>query len=149
APSLSATVADDSATVSWEAPDDGGSALTGYVVELWNGSEWVPHASLEADATSVALEALAAGEHRVRVAATNANGRGPWGEVAFTIEGEGEDPVKEEPKTPGKGGFLDTGNTTFEAEIAWLADMGITKGCNPPANDRFCPEALVTRGEIA
>ena len=30
-----------------------------------------------------------------------------------------------------------------------LADAGITKGCNPPANDRFCPDDRVTRGQMA
>ena len=30
-----------------------------------------------------------------------------------------------------------------------LAAAGITEGCNPPANDRFCPDRLVTRGSVA
>ena len=34
-------------------------------------------------------------------------------------------------------------------EIGWLAESGITSGCNPPTNDRFCPDVLVTRGQIA
>ncbi len=37
----------------------------------------------------------------------------------------------------------------FYDSIAWLADAGITKGCNPPANDRFCPDDAVTRGQMA
>ncbi len=37
----------------------------------------------------------------------------------------------------------------FEADIAWLSDQGITRGCNPPANDRYCPEQAVTRGQMA
>ena len=37
----------------------------------------------------------------------------------------------------------------FEADIEWLAAQGITKGCNPPDNDRFCPDNPVTRGQIA
>jgi hypothetical protein len=28
-------------------------------------------------------------------------------------------------------------------------DAGITKGCNPPQNDRFCPEDVVTRAQMA
>ncbi len=31
----------------------------------------------------------------------------------------------------------------------WLAQEGITLGCNPPANDRFCPDQSVTRGQMA
>lgn len=37
----------------------------------------------------------------------------------------------------------------FASEIEWLADMDITRGCNPPANDQFCPDGLVTRGQMA
>lgn len=38
---------------------------------------------------------------------------------------------------------------TFFTEIEWLASMGITKGCNPPDNDKFCPDGHVTRGQMA
>ncbi len=37
----------------------------------------------------------------------------------------------------------------FHADITWLAEEGITKGCNPPANDRYCPNDSVTRGQMA
>lgn len=37
----------------------------------------------------------------------------------------------------------------YAAEIGALARAGITKGCNPPANDRFCPEDPVTREQMA
>ena len=48
------------------------------------------------------------------------------------------------------GGFTDVpdGNV-FAADIQWLAAAGVTKGCNPPANDRFCPDEYVTRGQMA
>lgn len=45
--------------------------------------------------------------------------------------------------------FVDDDGMVFEADIARLAAAGVTRGCNPPANDRFCPERLVTRGEMA
>lgn len=45
--------------------------------------------------------------------------------------------------------FFDTAGHTFAADIGALADAGITKGCDPPANDRFCPDAPVTRGQMA
>ncbi len=47
------------------------------------------------------------------------------------------------------GGFIDVGNSVFATDIAWLASVGVTSGCNPPANDRFCPESSVTRGQMA
>jgi hypothetical protein len=37
----------------------------------------------------------------------------------------------------------------FFSAIEWLADQGITKGCNPPTNDMFCPNDYVTRGQMA
>jgi hypothetical protein len=33
--------------------------------------------------------------------------------------------------------------------ISAVMDAGITKGCNPPENDRFCPEDVVTRAQMA
>ena len=40
-------------------------------------------------------------------------------------------------------------NRFFEADIDKLATAGVTRGCNPPVNDRFCPDSSVTREEMA
>ena len=45
--------------------------------------------------------------------------------------------------------FTDDDGSVFEGGIDKLGAAGITKGCNPPVNDRFCPERRVTRGEMA
>lgn len=45
--------------------------------------------------------------------------------------------------------FTDDDGSIFEKDIEAIAAAGITLGCNPPTNDRFCPERLVTRGEMA
>lgn len=37
----------------------------------------------------------------------------------------------------------------FHEDISWLASAGITKGCNPPENTRYCPDENVTRGQMA
>jgi hypothetical protein len=37
----------------------------------------------------------------------------------------------------------------FHNDIAWLADNGVTLGCNPPANDKFCPGDVVDRQAMA
>ncbi|MGH8915032.1 MAG: CAP domain-containing protein [Acidimicrobiia bacterium] len=47
------------------------------------------------------------------------------------------------------GGFWDDDSSIFEAAVERLAAAGITNGCNPPANDRFCPDDYVTRGMMA
>jgi glucose/arabinose dehydrogenase len=47
-------------------------------------------------------------------------------------------------------GFVDVPSShTFHTDIGRLATEGITRGCNPPANDRFCPDAFVTRAQMA
>lgn len=47
-------------------------------------------------------------------------------------------------------GFRDVPTThIFADSIRWLADTGISRGCNPPENDLFCPEADLTRGQMA
>lgn len=45
--------------------------------------------------------------------------------------------------------FTDDNGSAFEGAIEKLAAAGITQGCNPPANDRFCPNDRVTRGMMA
>src|SRR5690606_40769712 len=47
------------------------------------------------------------------------------------------------------GTFTDTTGTVFARDIDSLALSGITRGCNPPANDRFCPDDPVTRRQMA
>ncbi len=45
--------------------------------------------------------------------------------------------------------FIDDNGHVLEASINRIADAGITVGCNPPTNNRFCPNRLLTRGETA
>jgi hypothetical protein len=45
--------------------------------------------------------------------------------------------------------FVDDDGHIFENAIEWLAAKGITQGCNPPSNDRFCPNDRITRGQMA
>jgi hypothetical protein len=67
--------------------------------------------------------------------------RGQW--AAFLVRALDLDRI-------GTGGeFLDTRAHIFEAEVAAVAAAQLTRGCNPPVNDRFCPEQPVTRGQAA
>jgi hypothetical protein len=45
--------------------------------------------------------------------------------------------------------YVDDDGHVFELAIDRFGTAGITQGCNPPANDRFCPDNLVTRGQMA
>jgi len=49
----------------------------------------------------------------------------------------------------GGGWFSDDDASIFEVDIDRLATSGITRGCNPPSNDRYCPTRPVTRGQMA
>ena len=49
----------------------------------------------------------------------------------------------------GEDRFVDDDDSIFEADIQALAAAGITRGCNPPENDEFCPDGAVTRGQMA
>jgi subtilisin family serine protease len=45
--------------------------------------------------------------------------------------------------------FSDTPGHTFYNDILWMSGMDITRGCNPPENDLFCPDDPVIRGQMA
>jgi hypothetical protein len=45
--------------------------------------------------------------------------------------------------------FTDDDNSVFENDIDILATAEITRGCNPPTNDQFCPNEPVTRSQMA
>ena len=52
------------------------------------------------------------------------------------------------PASP-EGSFADDDESVFVEDIERLHAAGITKGCNPPTNDQFCPTVSVTRAEMA
>ena len=59
------------------------------------------------------------------------------GSGLFSIDNNGVTPL------------TDTSGSVFENDIEWLATTGITRGCNPPVNDQFCPTGHVTKGQMA
>jgi hypothetical protein len=50
---------------------------------------------------------------------------------------------------PPGGTFLDDDGLPEEGYIEAAVAAGITTGCNPPSNDRFCPDRTLTRAEMA
>ena len=48
-----------------------------------------------------------------------------------------------------KDHFEDDNGSEFEDDINRIADAGISKGCNPPSNNQFCPDSRVNRGQMA
>ncbi|MFW2380731.1 MAG: Ig-like domain-containing protein, partial [Acidimicrobiales bacterium] len=49
---------------------------------------------------------------------------------------------------PGAG-FNDDDGNIHEADIEFILAAGITKGCNPPVNDQYCPSLPVSRAQLA
>jgi hypothetical protein len=50
---------------------------------------------------------------------------------------------------PPGGSFVDDDLITEEGYIEAIFAAGITKGCNPPANDEFCPDTVLSRAQMA
>ncbi len=65
-----------------------------------------------------------------------------WGDVSSAPPA----PATEETATPK---FSDVEGNTFEKDIEWALETGVTRGCNPPDNTRFCPNDRVSRGQMA
>src|SRR5690606_29053032 len=45
--------------------------------------------------------------------------------------------------------FVDDAKSMLLDENNQVAHADVTRGCNPPTNDRFCPKEFVTRGQLA
>ncbi|MGD2051348.1 MAG: hypothetical protein PVI35_02635 [Acidimicrobiia bacterium] len=50
---------------------------------------------------------------------------------------------------PAGGRFFDDDGSVHEASIEAIAAAGITTGCNPPYSTGYCPDDVVTRGQMA
>ncbi len=51
--------------------------------------------------------------------------------------------------SPVSGGrFVDLAGSPFSVEAESIAAAGLTVGCNPPLNDRFCPKDPITRAQV-
>jgi glucose/arabinose dehydrogenase len=50
---------------------------------------------------------------------------------------------------PPGGTFRDDDGNPHEGNIEAIAAADITRGCNPPINDLYCPDRILDRGEIA
>ena len=59
--------------------------------------------------------------------------------VAFAAEAE----------LPPGGTFVDDDGISQEGWIEAIAALRITVGCNPPDNDEYCPDTLITRAQMA
>ncbi len=91
---------------------------------------------------------ISAGETR-SVGGVTVTVEGVSGQSFSVAIGPDPQPIPEPSPLDDLPSFTDTSGSVFAGDIEWLAASGITRGCNPPVNDRFCPDAPVTRGAMA
>jgi hypothetical protein len=136
---VSATPGDGEVVVTWDAPDDGGSAITDYAIQYSpdGGTTWITFGDGVSAGTTATVSGLTNNtEYVFRVAAVNSVGTGPYSGLS-------------NPATPVVTPFEDSETSIFSADIEWLHQQGITFGCNPPLNTDFCPGVPLTRAEMA
>jgi hypothetical protein len=74
----------------------------------------------------------------------------PYADSATRLAAPLVDGVPPPPPEPDwKGYFRDDEGSVHEANINIIAERGVTRGCNPPTNDRYCPQNPITRGQMA
>ena len=123
APEVNATAGWGAVTVEWEAPDDGGLAITGYEVTASAGGSEVASVSVGGDTLSHTFGDLTNGvTYTFEVVATNEIGSGPAGSDTAT------------PFVPKKYAKLDadlecptftvTNENDFPVDISWLTNRG-------------------------
>ncbi len=125
--------------------------LTGVLANPAQGQEPYPGAFLDDDGSihELSIEAIAASgittgcnpPERTRYCPDQPVTRGQM--AAFLVRALGYD------DDGGGNHFTDDDTSIFETDIDKLGTAGVTKGCNPPANTRFCPDQPVTRGQMA
>ncbi len=106
-----------------------GGQLIGWLGDSGNAEGGWPHLHFEVRVGETKWDAIAINPHEMLLVAA--------------------DPPDAPAIQSWRGHFSDDDDSVHEPDIDRLADAGIAKGCNPPLNTMFCPERLITRGEIA
>jgi len=119
-------------------PEEGGVTRDGVLAQgTITEADLIPVAGVFDGTMATLIDHLRAGTAYVNVH-TLAN---PAGEIRDQVEG----------LERGVAGatFTDDNGNTHEADIETIAAAGITRGCNPPDNDEYCPDDGFTRGQAA
>jgi hypothetical protein len=88
---------------------------------------------------------LVSGAHIIKATISDGQNSVSSSNRTITIGSGTTPPPPPDPDNP----FIDDDGHIFENAIEWLKAEGITQGCNPPTNNRFCPDDRVTRGQMA
>lgn len=123
-------------TINWANTGDGGAPIVSVEIRITgNGVDRV--VTVDQETGTYDFDGLEPGTYEVTVMIVNAGGEMTQATFSYTIE-------------PRKSDFVDVEGSVFEEDIAWMAAKGLTRGCNPTdGNTKFCPDALVTRGQMA
>ena len=103
----------DKFVISWAAPSTGGSAISGYQIQVWDDGEWMDLMSVGGSVTTYTHEPIPGATTRhYRVRAMNAVGYGPWSatQERLTVAGK-----------PGAPELHASGNGTTEIRLTWTA----------------------------
>ena len=103
----------DKFVISWAAPSTGGSAITGYQIQVWDDGEWMDLMSVGGSVTTYTHEPIPGATTRhYRVRAMNAVGYGPWSatQERTTVAGK-----------PGAPELHASGNGTTQIRLTWTA----------------------------
>ncbi|HEX6220953.1 MAG TPA: S8 family serine peptidase [Acidimicrobiia bacterium] len=120
--------ADATLDVSWiEATDNW--AVTGYLLRV-DGETWTSQSGRQSTITGLTPGTT----YQMEV-------------IARDVMGNWSQPLRARVGT--SRAFADTPGNVFYHDILWMSGMDITRGCNPPRNDQFCPDDPVTRSQIA
>lgn len=70
--------------------------------------------------------------------------------LIMALVSEGRETLPPDNYCTGGSPFTDVDVNSWSCRfIKRLKELGITRGCNPPTNDRYCPENYVTRAQMA
>jgi hypothetical protein len=105
-----------------------------------------PTAPFSTDVDTAALYHFDEGSGTVAADSSGAAGGPSNGELRVGGTPTGPQWSTDTPFSAASGPFTDIAGSTFEDEILWLHEQGITAGCD---TSRFCPNDPVTRGQMA
>ncbi|MEU4472490.1 fibronectin type III domain-containing protein [Micromonospora sp. NPDC023888] len=133
APTITAVSAgSNAATLSWNAPSNGGSAITSYVVTPYIGGVPQPAQTFPAGSTTRTVTGLTAGTtYTFRVAATNAAGTGPASAASAPVTINASPSLNFPPPPPGEVGAAYSDQLTVTGGTAPFA-WSISAGSLPP-----------------
>ncbi len=118
---VQATPAGSDVSVSWVAPADNGSAITGYLASVSPGGQaCVPAIAID---TFCTIAAVLDGSHTVTVRATNAVGTGPAGSTAVLVDTAA--PIVSAPSTSLRAGVSMSG-TQIPVTVTWTASDALS-----------------------